>query len=324
MEFELSGLEEPVEVAEARGVDRELGLAEWTLSDRLFAFLHFFHHKVVVASHTTYPAQLMFGRILFGNILLRKACDGNRYPSLLVGYALGFVCYIYPSAIATDVVLLGEPARTMGNNAILLLYTMHFFIIQSFPSIYRFLTRPFPFALLNAWWLADATRGSLVFLELVVSQHAVFARGIFHAVLWVSAGPILGILEARVRGGQPQHLEEALPNSMNVFRYASISSLFTMLFYLLYLTWFSDCNMFGRGGLTMVECGKQYDGLFAGLVYLNATLHLARSLTMSRGAKGTKGTDVAQFALFGAQDRQLGCGQYLGRRLCEASVMLQQ
>lgn len=54
---------------------------------------------------------------------------------------------------------------------------------------------------------------------------------------------------------------------------------FIMLTYLVYMAYFTDCNLFAKDGsaLTMVQCGDKHEALYATLTYLACGLHLLRS-----------------------------------------------
>lgn len=240
--------------------------------------LDWLHYDVIIASHTGYPVALMLGFNCFGNVLLRKECGGKPYPNWLFGYLLGFVCYTYPAAVFSDLVFMPSVQRAMSNNNILFIYTFFFVLIQNSEKVYNFLTQKHTFVLLTTWWLADATRASLCFLERAVSQQAVFARGVFQCFIWCSAGPIMRVAEASIRGAKVTPLEQVQPNSLNAFKYPLVAMFMIMMSYMVYLWKFTDCKLFEQGGLSMVECGKKNDDVYAAFVYLACFLHIARSL----------------------------------------------
>lgn len=245
-------------------------------------------HRFVVGSHSTYPLLLMIGYNCYGNVLLRKACGGRPYPTWLFGYLLGFLCYTYPSAMVSDLLFGHAAPRCMGNDNILMIYSFWFVLIQSSDRVYDFLVRPRIFALLTMWWLADATRASLCYLERAVAHEAVFAKGIFHSAAWVSAGPFLRALEARARGAEPVPMEQVLPNSINALKYPLLSMFATMVVWLVYLGYFTDCGIF-EGGVTMVECGELHDDVYAAFFYAAVSLQVVRTAAAFRRLGQCKG-----------------------------------
>lgn len=240
--------------------------------------VHWVHHQVVLASHTGYPVPFMIPFNLYGNVLLRKACGGQRYPTWLFGYILGFLCYTYPSAILSDVLFVMETPRAMSNDYVLVIYTVCFVVIQNCDTVYCFLVQPRAFSFLFTLWLADSTRASICFLERAVTHQAVFARGVFHAFVWVCAGPLFRMVEARIRGGVVHSFDEVQPDSANFFRYPLLGLLATQLFYLIYISYFTPvCDIFAEDPtMTMVECGQLHNGLFAGIVYFTVLLNFVR------------------------------------------------
>lgn len=250
--------------------------------------LDWLHYKVIIASHTGYPLALMFGFNCFGNVLLRKECGGKPYPNWLFGYLLGFVCYTYPSAVFSDLVFVSDVPRAMANNNILFIYTFWFLVIQNSETVYNMLTQKHTFVLLTTWWLADATRASMCFLERAVADKAIFARGVFQCFIWCSAGPIMRVAEASIRGAKVTPLEQVQPNSLNAFKYPLVAMFMIMMSYMVFLWKFTECNLFEKGGLSMVECGQQHDDVYAAFVYLACFLHVARSVWSIYGANDTK------------------------------------
>lgn len=225
----------------------------------------------------------MIGFNCFGNVLLRKECGGNRYPNWLFGYLLGFICYTYPGAIFSDLVLIGTTPRPMANDNILCCYTFWFLAIQYCEPVYRFLCHKYVFVFLTTWWLADATRASMVFLERAVAHQAILARGVFQAFVWCVAGPIMRVAEMAIRGVPVKPLDAVQPNSLNAFKYPLITMWMTMLAYMGYLMKFTDCGLFTKDGLNMVECGAKHDDVFAAFTYLGCALHLGRSFWAMHG-----------------------------------------
>mmetsp|Transcript_2921 Transcript_2921/g.8267 ORF Transcript_2921/g.8267 Transcript_2921/m.8267 type:complete len:326 (-) Transcript_2921:169-1146(-) len=244
--------------------------------------LDWLHYKVIIASHSSYPVALMIGFNCFGNVLLRKECAGQPYPNWLFGYLLGFVCYTYPGAICSDLFFKHDIVRAMSNNNVMLAYTFWFILIQTFESVYKLLTRKWVFIGLTTWWLADATRASMCFLERAVTHQAVFSRGVFQCFLWCGAGPILRVAEASIRGAPIPPLDKVQPNTFNAVKYPLVMMWMTMMGYLLYMAFLTDCKIFS-GGLTMVECGKKHDDVFAALVYLSLGMHIFRTMQQTDG-----------------------------------------
>merc|ERR1740129_1317545 len=58
--------------------------------------LGWLHYDVILAARTSYPLALMIGFTCYGNVLLRKECGDQRYPTWLFGWMLGMICYTYP------------------------------------------------------------------------------------------------------------------------------------------------------------------------------------------------------------------------------------
>lgn len=254
--------------------------------------LSWLHNDVMIASHSSYPSVLMFGFTAFGNVLLRKECGGKPYANWLFGYLLGFVCYTYPGAVFSDLTFVaGAPIRCMSNNNIIFFYTMWFLLIQYVEAIYQMFLNKHVFVILTTWWLADATRASLCFLERAVANQAVFARGVFQCFIWCGAGPIARLIEKGVRGEPMPNLAALQPNSMNAFKYPLVAMWLTMMTWLVFLGFFTDCNIFGNDDgpqLTMVECGAKHDEMYAYLTYLSMGLNIARNYQglLGIGSKG--------------------------------------
>merc|ERR1719343_1064395 len=215
---------------------------------------------------------------LYGNVLFRKACGGEPYATWLFGYILGFLCYTYPSAISSDILFVLETPRAMSNDYVIVIYTVCFVVIQKCDCVYRFLVQPRAFSFLFTLWLADSTRASLCFMERAVAHQAVFARGVFHAFVWVCAGPVFRMAEATIRGGNVHSFDEVQPDSVNLFRYPLLGLLSTQLFYLTYLSYFTPvCDIFAQDAtMTMVECGLLHNDLYAGIVYFTVVANCIR------------------------------------------------
>jgi len=254
--------------------------------------LSYLHNDVMIASHSAYPWELMFGFTAFGNVLLRKECGGKAYPNWLFGWLLGFVAYTYPGAVFSDLTFVaGAPIRCMSNNNIVFFYTMWFVLVQYVDAVYNFFLNKHVFVILTTWWLADATRASLCFLERAVATQPVFARGIFQAFIWCGAGPIARLIEKSIRAEPLPQLDKMQPNSMNAFKYPLVAMWMTMVSWLVFLGYFTDCNIFGNDDgpqLSMVECGAKYDDMYAIFTYVSMALNIARNYhdVLGIGQKG--------------------------------------
>lgn len=241
--------------------------------------LDWFHYEVILASRKSYPLTLMVGFNLYGNVLVRKECGDKRYPNWLFGFLATFVCYTYPGAVFSDMFFVDHtPMRAMGNNNILLVFTFWFCIVQYSERFYRFCLQKHVFVFLTTWWLADATRASLCFLERAVTHHPVFAKGIWHSFVWCAAGPLVRVVEIGVRGMPVPPLGKLLPDSFNPFKYPLVMMWAGQVFWLIYMTLFTDCNLFAKeGALTMVECGNKHETLYGAIVYVACFMHIGRA-----------------------------------------------
>lgn len=262
------------------------GEDEVTRGNRLLDWLHY---DVILASRTSYPVALMFGFTCYGNVLLRRECGDKPYPNWLFGWILGFMCYTYPGAVFSDLFFVpNAPLRAMSNNNILALFSFWFLVIQYYEPAYKFLTRKEVFLLLTTWWLADATRASLLFLERSVTPPAtpVFARGVWQCFIWCAAGPLVRVGERCLRGETPPKLDMLQPNTLNVLKYPLVAMWAIMFGYLVFMAKFTDCGIFSPGGLTMVECGNRYQDVYAFCTYLACALHLGRGCWALYGPGG--------------------------------------
>lgn len=242
-----------------------------------FTLLNWLHYKVILPSRKSYPVALMLGFNCYGNVLLRKECGDKPYPNWIFGFPLAFICYTYPGAIFSDLIFVNDaPMRAMSSDSVFIVFTFWFVVIQNSERVYRFFLRKHVFLFLTTWWLADATRASLCFLERTVSHNPVFSRGLWQAFVWCAAGPIMRVAEACIRGKAPPPLDKLQPNTFNAFKYPLIAMWMLMVLYLIILGFFTDCNIFGKGGLTMVQCGDRYEDLYAAFVYIACLLHLGR------------------------------------------------
>eukprot|EP00929_Paragymnodinium_shiwhaense_P114406 TRINITY_DN8278_c0_g1_i1.p1 TRINITY_DN8278_c0_g1~~TRINITY_DN8278_c0_g1_i1.p1 ORF type:complete len:353 (-),score=31.02 TRINITY_DN8278_c0_g1_i1:540-1598(-) len=254
--------------------------------------LHWLHYDVMIKSHSAYPVALMIGFTCFGNVLLRKECHGKPYANWLFGYLLGFVCYTYPGAVFSDLTFIsGAPIRCMSNNNVLLCYSIWFILVQYVDLVYKFLNNKHVLVILSTWWLADATRASMCFLERAVDAQPVFARGVFQCFIWCGAGPIARLVEKGLRGEPLPPLCKLQPNSLNAFKYPLVAMWMTMFSWLVYLGYFSGCNVFGTDDgprIGMVECGAKHDEMYALLTYFSCGLNIARNYqgVLGMGQKG--------------------------------------
>ncbi|CAE7408959.1 ftsH [Symbiodinium necroappetens] len=124
----------------------------------------------------------MIGFTCYGNVVLRKESADKPYPSWLFGWLLGMVCYTYPGAVFSDLLFVpNAPLRALTNNNILLWFSIWYLLIQNSMWVYKSLQQKHVFIWLTTWWLADATRASLLFLERAVAHQPVFARGVWQA-----------------------------------------------------------------------------------------------------------------------------------------------
>jgi hypothetical protein len=232
--------------------------------------LDWLHYEVILKSRKSYPVALMIGFCCFGNVLLRKECGNKPYPNWLFGFPLAFICYGYPGAVFSDLFLVPDTPRAMANDNIVLIFAFWYLVIQNSKAVYEFLCHKHVSIFLFTWWLADATRAALCFLERAVAHKPCFAAGVFQCFIWCSAGPLVRVVEANIRGAPTPPLDKLLPNSLNALKYPLVMMWMTMFAYLLYMMFLTDCNMFGEGEkLTMVECGDKHEDVYAFLVYLS-------------------------------------------------------
>merc|ERR1712232_942381 len=149
-------------------------------------------HSVILASRTGYPLPLMVGFNLYGNILLRRESGGKRYPSRIFGIPVGLFCYTYAGSLWSELTFQRMIPRSLGNDSILMVYLFWYFVIQYCDPVYKFLTEKRAFIFVTTWWLADATRVSLLTLERGVTKAppGTFAAGIWQALFWCAAPPV--------------------------------------------------------------------------------------------------------------------------------------
>mmetsp|Transcript_47702 Transcript_47702/g.85884 ORF Transcript_47702/g.85884 Transcript_47702/m.85884 type:complete len:314 (+) Transcript_47702:48-989(+) len=241
--------------------------------------LGWLHYDVILAARTSYPLALMSGFTCYGNVLLRKESGDKPYPSWLFGWLLGMVCYTYPGAIFSDLLFVpNAPLRAMTNNNILMCFSFWYIVIQNSEKVYRFLCGKHVFIWLTTWWLADATRASLLFLERAVTHQPVLARGVWQAFIWCGAGPVARLIEKSIRGEPVPSLDKVQPNTLNFLKYPLVAMFWNMIFYLCYLAYATECNLFSKDApMTMVECGNKYQDFYGACVYGPCLLHLGRA-----------------------------------------------
>ncbi|CAJ1419920.1 unnamed protein product [Effrenium voratum] len=238
--------------------------------------LGWLHYDVILASRTSYPVALMIGFTCYGNVMLRKECGDKRYPSWIFGWLLGMVCYTYPGAIFSDLVFVsGAPQRALSNDNIFLCFSFWYLVVQYSDTAYRLLQQQHVFIWLTTWWLADATRASLLFLERAVAIQPVFARGVWQAFVWCVAGPTARLVEKSIRGVPVPTLDKVQPNSMNILKFPLIAMFWNMMVYLAYLT---DCQFLSATPkMDMVECGAAHEDFYGFCTYLPCVMHLCRA-----------------------------------------------
>lgn len=238
-----------------------------------------FHEDVIIAARTSYPLTLMIGFNLFGNILLRKDCKGEPYPSWLFGMPLGICAYTYPGAVFSDLFFTGT-LRALMNNNILIVFSLCYFLIQWNEKAFKFLTSKHVHIFITVWWLFDASRACLLFTERACAAAPVFSRAVWHAFIWCSAGPVTRQAEKVIRGQEPPALNTVQPDSLNFLKFPLVAMFFGQIFYTISLMYGTDCELFMPGGLNMVECGAKYSHIYAFWTYLPPALHLVRAYVL--------------------------------------------
>lgn len=241
--------------------------------------LGWLHYDVILASRTSYPVALMIGFTCYGNVLLRKESGDKQYPSWIFGWLLGMVCYTYPGAIFSDLMFVSNaPQRALSNNNILWCFSFWYLVVQNSDAAYKFLQQKHVFVWLTTWWLADATRASLLFLERAVAEQPVFARGVWQAFVWCGAGPVARLIEKSIRGHPVPPLDKVQPNSMNFLKFPLIAMFWNMIFYMSALAFFTDCGFLGpEPKLDMVQCAAAHEDFYGFCTYLPCVLHLCRA-----------------------------------------------
>jgi len=241
--------------------------------------LGWLHYDVILASRTSYPVALMIGFTCYGNVVLRKESADKPYPSWLFGWLLGMVCYTYPGAVFSDLLFVpNAPLRALTNNNILLWFSIWYLLIQNSMWVYKSLQQKHVFIWLTTWWLADATRASLLFLERAVAHQPVFARGVWQAFVWCGAGPVARLVEKSIRGEPVPGLDKVQPNSLNIFKFPLIAMFWNMIFYMVCLAYFTDCKFFdAEPKLDMVQCAAKYEDFYGFCTYMPCFLHLCRA-----------------------------------------------
>lgn len=220
----------------------------------------------------------MIGFTLYGNVLLRRESGGKRYPNWIFGLPVGLIVYTYPASVFSDMVFQARTPGIFGNDKVIFVFSIWYLLIQFCDPVYKFFLRKNIFVLITTWWLADATRVSLLTMERTVTHLPTFSRGVWQAFFWCSIVPVSRCVELGMRGMPIPKLDAMVPNTLNAFRHPLISMWFFMIFYLLYMTFGTDCDIFGTGPrhLTMVECGNKHEDVYAGVVYSACVLHLIR------------------------------------------------
>ncbi|CAE7558932.1 unnamed protein product [Symbiodinium pilosum] len=144
--------------------------------------------------------------------------------------------------------------------------------------VYKFLQHKHVFIFLTTWWLADATRASLLFLERAVAHQPVFARGVWQAFIWCGAGPVARLVEKSVRGEPVPALDKVQPNSLNILKFPLIAMFWNMIFYMVCLAYFTDCKFFdAKPKLDMVQCAAKYEDFYGFCTYMPCLLHVCRA-----------------------------------------------
>eukprot|EP00931_Biecheleriopsis_adriatica_P076812 TRINITY_DN50483_c0_g1_i1.p1 TRINITY_DN50483_c0_g1~~TRINITY_DN50483_c0_g1_i1.p1 ORF type:complete len:332 (-),score=40.34 TRINITY_DN50483_c0_g1_i1:96-1091(-) len=237
-------------------------------------------YELTNRGHTGYPIPMMFGFTCRGNVELRKACGGKPYPSWMLGFLLGLICYTYPANVMSDALFAPGVLRGLSNNNILMCYSFWFVLVQSSERLYEVLISKHVYVLLTVWFIWDASHASLCFLERAVSPPLgtpVFSRGLFQCFVWCCAAAILGSAEKAIRGVPIPKLEALIPNHMDIFGHPTICMFWGMVFYMLYLVQFTDCGVFQQGGKSLFECGVEHPDLYTMCHYVPMALHVLRS-----------------------------------------------
>lgn len=222
----------------------------------------------------------MFGFICRGNVELRKACNGKPYPNWLMGFLLGFICYTYPANIMSDTIFAPGVLRGMSNNNIIKSHIFWYLLVQNSETVYKFLIGTHVNIWLTVWFLWDASHAGMCFMERAVSPPLgtpVMSRALFQCFVWCSASAILGSAEKAIRGVPIPKLDATIPNSLNPLGHPTICMFWQMVFYLLYLTYATDCAVFQEGGKTLFECGLEHPDLYAICHFVPMALHVLRA-----------------------------------------------
>lgn len=239
--------------------------------------LDWFHYKVLLAARHGYPILLMIGFNIYGNVVLRRESQGKMYPNWIFGWPIGLAIFTYPGTFFCDIIFMGYTPGILANNNILIVFSCCFILVQYCEPFYKLCTQKNTFVLLTTWWLADATRASLIWTERAVTQSPQFSRGVWHAFFWCCVGPVGRCLELGLRGLPIPKLDAMVPNTMSFWRHPLLTMWLGMIFWLVYLTFFTDCNLFGEGPrLTAVQCGDKHEGVYAAICYTACCMHLLR------------------------------------------------
>lgn len=235
-----------------------------------------FHNKILIAARTGYPVQLMLGFCLFGNISLRISSDHKRYPNWIMGLIWGLLIYTYPASAFSEIVFQGISPRIFGNNTALKVFSTWFLLIQYVDPFYEFCRSKHAMIWITTWWLADATRVSLLTLERAVTCLPTLSRAMWQALFWCAIAPTVQCIEIAARGNKPPSWDAKVPNTLNLLKTPVLTMFLIQVGYLLYLMHCTDCNIFG-GGLTMTECGDKYQDVYCAFTYLACIINLTRS-----------------------------------------------
>jgi len=242
--------------------------------------LGWLHYNVILASRNGYPLPLMIGFTLYGNIMLRRESQGKRYPSWMLGWPVGLIVYTYPASVFAELMMQGITPRVFGNDRVLFFYTFWHFVIQRFDKFYEACCHKYVFIFLTAWWLADATRYALLTMERCVTQTPTLGKGIWTAFFWCGIVMIVRVMELTLRGFPARRLEDMVPNTPNVLKSPLLTMWTTMVLYLLYLAYGTDCDIFSKDGINAIECGNQNETVYAFATYMASIIHIARGFYM--------------------------------------------
>jgi hypothetical protein len=220
----------------------------------------------------------MIGFNIFGNILLKRESGGSGYPTWIFAWPVGLLIYTYAGASFSEMVFQNISPTIFANGSTLVVYTVCFLLIQHSDRVYRALTDKRVFVLITTWWLADATRASLLTLERAVTYYPSFSRGVWQSFFWCTVAPLARCIELAARGLPIPPMDSIVPNTVNAFKHPVICMFFIMIAYLCFMTFMTDCNLFATDGsaISMTTCGDKNKHVYAAFVYLACVLHLVR------------------------------------------------